>query len=329
MKTIGEYVGHTPDPRSFQPGELFVDGRCAMGVEFEIENLDNFSGGRLKTSFVQMIKDGSLRNGGREFILGARNAMGQTLPVNGKDLEDGLLALDNALKGYEDDGYERPQCTERTSVHLHLDVRDLEWPELQKFVGLYTIFEDVLFRYAGEDRKASAYCKPIGRTSSIRENLGVLLTRDVDALGGILEQADKYDGLNLEAVKKFGSIEIRIHRGTTDIREVIEWINVIQSLKIAAKSGDISLHELPELVSSLGLMNFFNKVFVDCAVTLDPYADEMSILQGVRVVQDLIHQKDFDRETQHYQFSKKGSKSKNDSILHKFAAKHDRKVYTN
>jgi hypothetical protein len=121
-----------------------------------------------------------------------------------------------------------------------LDVRDLETSQLIGLIILYTILEPLIFKWIGQDRENSIFCIPYYKAD---ESLAqaVELVRSV-----IADEANKskltfasskkfarYAALNLNALHKYGSVEFRHMRTTHDFDRVVDWINIIQSLKAA------------------------------------------------------------------------------------------------
>lgn len=206
-----------------------------VGVEVELEKV------RLKAnppSSWQTINDGSLKLEGKEFI---------TVPIRFCYLEQELERLFGSMSP-------PPHISSRCSIHVHMNARDFVQEELFRFVILYLIFEKSLFNFSG-GRSSNIFCSPLYEdTPYVREQIGKLLKGD----GAIAYMAwKKYFALNLcpiwgqqDESKRTGTIEFRHMAGTTNIEYIIEWINLIVSLKIAAKKM-----KTDELIRDLMVMN--------------------------------------------------------------------------
>jgi hypothetical protein len=110
--------------------------------------------------------------------------------------------------------------------------------ELEKFLILYLIFERSLYRVSG-DRWHNNFCVPLyNYPINVKEMLHSL------SKGEFYNSWFKYYGLNLSPIfggesSKIGTIEFRHLIGTKDINHILLWVNLITSLKIAAKRMNI------------------------------------------------------------------------------------------
>ena len=82
-------------------------------------------------------------------------------------------------------------------------------------------------------------------------------------------QWGKYNALNIaplwgdmdNGVKALGTIEFRHMEGTTDINRIIEWINLIVSLKIYTKKSNTE--DLLKMLSTMNSTSDYNYLVVD------------------------------------------------------------------
>ncbi|NIP41352.1 MAG: hypothetical protein GWO28_01230 [candidate division Zixibacteria bacterium] len=277
MAKVGRLFDKAPDVRSVESSELFkFDG--LYGIEIELERMRNAS--ELEMKYWRLVNDGSLRNHGIEFVL--------TQPLGGADIPRALSELEKAiLKGRFD-----PSLTDRTSVHVHMDVRELSNTELSKLIILYTIFERVLFQYAGPHRWGNIFCMPIEYAqlqipilTDIPENDGHLFA---DAVFSGSRGIDRYSALNLLALPRFGSLEFRMHQGEWRAEQLLRWVSILACLKEEARSSD----EIPDIhtnISSNGPLGYLRKVFGSYAHHLE-YDDAVNdIMNGVRLSQDILY----------------------------------------
>lgn len=199
-----------------------------MGVEIELENIhDGYKIGTNTTT-----EDGSLKVHGMEFV---------TIPLKLRYLEVELTRIFRGLKA--------PLVSSRCSTHVHMNVRDMTPDQLLNMVMLYTIFERGLYRLTG-DRWNSNFCVPIGLNPKILDNAFY-------HWNGVSQWSwNKYMGLNLcpiwggDGSKKIGTVEFRQMHGSTDVKEIIGWCNMIAALKRAAQSMDQE-----ELIAHIRTMN--------------------------------------------------------------------------
>lgn len=309
--TIGKSLGMLPDTRKWQRSERIADNSTFIGVEIELENLRYFTEkycNQVKASGLwNIVKDGSLRDSGLEFIMSTANNQ----PLKGADILRALLAFKRGIKEYIIDGYPPPECTKRTSVHVHMDVRDISYEQLQKLILLYTVFEDTFFKWADPERKFSNYCRSIEYSDDIIDRMGVLVG-SADASGGaikhLLETGNKYDACNYLSIRQRGSLEFRLMRGTYDTTLILRWINILLCLKLAAKDESIVIHSFPDDMSQRGIGSLIDQVFGTWGFFLKDYATDGDILNGVRLAQDILINSDIrDLEEKFSQHSPKTS----------------------
>ena len=132
------------------------------GIEVEVENLNET---RLAIEHSwQVGTDGSLRNTGREFIL---------YPSKPKHIEEAINHLFNQLPP-------KAHFSPRTSIHVHLNCRDLTLKQIYNIVILYQCFEDLIYDFAGKERKKSIFCVPIGNTQYYNGFKGMMTARDTN-----------------------------------------------------------------------------------------------------------------------------------------------------
>lgn len=210
-------------------GEIpIVGGYTFIGLEVELENISKDNVENLSKSTWTSVVDGSLKNKGREFV---------TIPIRFRYLEVELKRLFSGLIS--------PVTSSRCSVHVHINVRDMTTDELASFIVLYSIFERALYRFSG-DRWDSNFCVPIQASPSYPCRLlqSLKLTPHNTQIVWY-----KYMGFNvcpifgLDGSDRIGTIEFRHLKGTMDINLIINWINLIISLKIAAKTTSLSYLE--------------------------------------------------------------------------------------
>jgi len=240
MRKLGEVLGHIEE-RTYDSDNNWILPKNIVGIELEVENIrkthqyrphDNNAPFMLNGMW-RCVSDGSLRNSGAEFV---------SAKLFGKDLTAGLGALSEYLSNVES----KHTFSHRTSVHIHLDVRDMTMETLSNMFQLYCMVERPLFRYSG-GREHNEYCIPLYQSQAAREAFSSMFNKDgrlyrhlsdPDERSVIRDEINgtyiKYMGLNILPISTYGSVEFRHHKGTSDIVEISRWINMIYSLKKAA-----------------------------------------------------------------------------------------------
>lgn len=211
-----------------------------VGIEVEVENVAQI--GNLRPAHSWRVEnDGSLRNGGIEYI---------SHPTEPKDVESIITYL------YDDIIPKEAHFSPRTSVHVHMNCRNLTFKQIYNIVLTYQCFEDLLYDFAGSERKKSIFCVPVGNTNyylHLKEHL---------------DQADcppwhKYTGLNLGPLREYGTIEFRHLRGTRNKQTIYTWLHYLYTMYNFAINIDTA--ELEKLIKDVSFNhNFFDlgyKVF--------------------------------------------------------------------
>ena len=151
------------------------------------------------------------------------------------------------------------RVSHRCSIHVHLDFSHKTQYELLKFITLYALFEDQFFNTAGPERKDNHFCIPLPDAPRFVEQ-AIQSFQDGDY--SLFAREDmRYMALNLNALFKFGSVEIRLHEGTSDWDRIEAWVEALYSLVAFAtdKKNTLTPPNYIELVSRLGLDGFAQK----------------------------------------------------------------------
>jgi hypothetical protein len=184
----------------------FTPKQFVCGCEFEIESILNWEnlGG-----FVSVEEDHSLRNNGKEF---------KTPPVGFElALETFRILHDNIKLGPN-------PFSERTSIHVHVNVRDLSLKDVRNLILTYALLEPLFFEFAGETRKGSIFCVPLSYTylpSLYKHPITMLLDK---------WKNNKYTAFNLLPITSFGTVEFRHLYGTGDEQVFTTWLTAIKEL---------------------------------------------------------------------------------------------------
>jgi hypothetical protein len=181
---------------------------CIAGAELEIESIRDFSSSWLADHGINVENDGSLRNGGKEFLLPPSTC--KDLLILFKGIHSGIL-----VKG-------RDPYSVRTSTHIHVNCLYSTPQQVKNLLLLYSIFEPLAFSYVGEERMNNIHCVPLNFTT-IPNKYGLRLTQQV-------ERWHKYTAFNLLPLRELGTVEFR-HLGGTDDPEIFgTWLKFIETL---------------------------------------------------------------------------------------------------
>jgi hypothetical protein len=230
--------------KQYSPQINLIDNQTFIGIEMEVERIYRTSG------FLQInegtflwrnTEDNSLRNDGREFV---------SLPIRGDNIPFALEVINAHFK--KDKTCLQHEFSDRTSVHIHMNARDLSIEQVMTFTLAYLLVEPLLYKFVGGDRAKNIFCVPITE-SNLSYVVGRMMTsfengKLKDCLAHSLNW-QKYTGLNLLPLSVYGTIEFRHMTGTSDEQTLLTWINLILSLKKYALS--VSYSTLKDLILSL------------------------------------------------------------------------------
>lgn len=281
MKKVYEHFEHDgmyPELRTYAEDSAWVLPGCGIGIELEYENFRSRPGAFGK-GYWMAVEDGSLRSTeeGEPYELKLR------MPLSGADLTQALSDMAVYLRGRRN-----ISVSPRTSLHVHMDVREMPVDKLCMLVVLFAIFERPLFRYCGADREGNNFCLPLAAAEAALNSID--FEQMVENLDRVVRYIPKYSALNLGAIRRFGSVEFRCHPGTRDMDRVREWVNILMCLKRAAMEMRYTAEDLPRMVSEIGGDRLGHEVFGGDYAALLMYPDFVShTLEGVRYAQDLIY----------------------------------------
>jgi hypothetical protein len=197
MTTVAEHYGHSDKGSDF-----------LCGVEFEIETIQ--SHGDAEKYFV-IEKDNSLRNSGYEYKCG---------PLDYATTLERFKFLHNTLDYSE----EEDAFSERTSIHVHVNVRSLSLAQLRQLTLTYALLEPLFFEFVGEKRAGSIYCVPLSYTY-----LPSLYNKNPVSLVD-LGKWHKYTAFNVLPIRDLGTVEFRHMYGTNDFATFHTWLTTIYEL---------------------------------------------------------------------------------------------------
>ncbi len=198
------------------------------GVEVEIE------GCRAKElAGWNVTEDHSLRNNGLEFISKIGKRVHHLYPM--------LEQLFSVAKE------ENWQVSDRTSIHVHINVQNLSMDQLNSLLILYTVFERSLFAYACDERRNNIFCVPIE----------YCMTHGEQTLRGLIDHSAKYAAMNMRAVREKGTVEFRQMNTNFDAENVFKWVLMLALIKRAAQH--IPLIDVKSSIKSLKYSSDYDK----------------------------------------------------------------------
>lgn len=276
-----------------------------VGVEVELEGIGFLP---FKLKHWNQKSDDSLKDNGVELVFKE--------PKAGTSI---LSALDELKQVFA----LKPRATSRTSIHIHVDVIDMEFRQFINLLKTYVILEKILYRLGGFERYSNNNCLPVSTNIDFIKTVD-LLERNVgndNNILRILNQSNKYSGCNLLSVVMFdeneprfndklknvvrrGSLEFRMHEGTTDSERILNWIRVLLKLKTYSMNNNIE--DIINSFSMMGGMPFISNVFQDMTpyivdnINIPDYQIEHELYEGVRNLQFIVHINQLDLISKEY-----------------------------
>ena len=251
-----------PHPENFK-------GEIGLEIEVEGKNLP-----KAIKSYWKVERDGSLRGESAEYILKAPIKRTQVKPFV-KYLAKQFVAAKAHL-----------DFSMRTSVHVHVNVADMNMVQCYTFVMLYLLFEDLMASFAGPSRVGNLFC---------------LRARDAEFFVDCLTKMAKtrvfnpepemlrYASVNVCAIQKFGSVEFRALRGTIDHEIIGTWVYLLTSILDASLNYKSPLEVVGDL-SRLGPEKMLQNVFGENwqLLTQDPGWENL-VWDAARLVQEVAY----------------------------------------
>ena len=252
MPNVASLLGHKVDKRSYASSNQLVSNSL-VGIEIELEEI-----GRNPPTIEgwEAVAEGSLRRRGLEYRLRE--------PLFGRDLITALENMEQRVANYIDFTGVSNILDENTSVHVHIDCRDLDTVQLANFVLLSILFEQILFEFAAPERENNIFSLSLARAErEIKSAADVIqsLLDDPEQLHRHTGRSSKYASINLAALAEFGSIEFRAHRGEYRATPLLQWVNVLLSLKNAAVKGTVTPENYSELIHTQSPATFIRNIF--------------------------------------------------------------------
>jgi len=273
-----------------------------IGVEVEAEHIMSRPQ-LLNTSFWDIKNDGSLRDGGREFVF--------KYPMFGKDAENALRNLEQSLddlrRQYVGRQAEVPKYSHRTSVHVHVDIRDMSPIQLFSMIQNYVIFEKILFNFiereTGVDRTESPFTVPYWECPinylASWQDIFDLQERDneqeyIQEVNRVLEHISmgagfKYSACNFNTVFNIGTIEFRQMAGTHNFELLDKWVRILLYLKKFSMEHTADPEQILMNVSAGGPDNYVRECFRELADDLYFPDIDREVYRGVRRAQDMVY----------------------------------------
>lgn len=246
---VGQVVDKMPAAHLRRSDPTLIDSETLLGVEVEVEGCSkNLPSARKETGYWTAKEDNSLREGGREFVFSE--------PLFGADVVAAVRFL------CEEAEKQKWIISERTGIHVHVDMRGMELEKFQNFCVLYALTEPLIYKWVGDKRERNIHCLPWYIADADLEQISAIFRQPKTAINNI-KNINRYAGLNLNSLLSFGTAEFRQLKTTFSAERILEWINILLSLRVAAVSWQGDPSQLIPEMKLLGAFGFAHKIFGD------------------------------------------------------------------
>jgi hypothetical protein len=255
------------------------EGDVGIEIEAEFGKARDIAQG---FKYWELHDEGSLRNG-IEFV-----TRGAT-PIKG--LDDVLNELGDFLKNNKIKFID----SKRASVHVHLNVQNFTLLHLYNALCCYWLVEPLLIDYCGAHRKGNLFCLTLPNADAIHSQVCQGLKNFRFFEGFKQRDMYRYSSINLEALYKFGTVEIRTMRCTQDTELIKDWTKNLHRLVHAAKEFNSPTHiadVASKSISEIFLQKFFTKSFIQDLRSTYRGDFNMAIHENLMYVMDLANSRD-------------------------------------
>ena len=210
-------------------------GKIGIEVEAEFTREPN----ELRSLSWRTITDGSLRGIGYEYVLSS--------PVSHKASKAVIKELYNH---FDSSAANSPRNSDNCSVHVHLNMLDHSLEDLTIIVCCYIILEPLLMQLCSDHRKGNLFCLQTLDSQFVFRNIERIYKDDCN----FDMQSFKYGGINLSALRRYGSLEFRHLNFPVSEKQLNQWVDIL--LEIEENALRYYKGSAEEVVSSFSEQTF-------------------------------------------------------------------------
>ncbi len=246
-----------------------------IGIEIETEGKNLFDAPLL---WWHAKGDGSLRpyegHEPKEYVL--REPITPPEVIEALDYLNDRMAIKSEL-----------HLSHRCSVHLHMNCQHLLLKQVLTIMCLYFVFEELLVEWCGEERVSNIFCL---RGVDAQHYINVIENCiKTDTYGMLKDDSVRYSSCNPASLSKFGSLEFRALRGTTEKDVITTWMGILLALREAALSFDDPT-DIITAFESMSLKEFVVFALGDYAKIFAKHKNlKETIWRGIRLIRELVY----------------------------------------
>ena len=259
-----------------------------IGIELELEGFGAESMGYSPDlSYFVAHRDPSLRGDCVELVL--------RRPVTRREFHNKVIPEFIKLK---EGSRFKPSLSHRCSYHVHLDFSHKTLYTFIKFATLYACFEQFFFEKAGAERKGNHFCLRLYEADKyVRDLVSAIQRQDFSFTAN---ENLRYMAFNLQALFKFGSVEIRLHEGTADEVRIAQWVDVLLELvDFAQDNFDMKPEDIIFSISAETFEGFTRKYLPKTWGFIADIYHNVGVRMAVDVSQDLAFSLDWGNAPTH------------------------------
>jgi hypothetical protein len=182
----------------------------------------------------------------------------------------------------------------RTSLHVHVNVLEHSFTELMTSVCTYWLLDNLMVEYCGPERSGCIYCLRLKDAEALVKITAQSLHDYTRPLGGIAENV-RYSSQNLASVGKLGTLEYRAMRGTLDPEVIDRWSTnlflLVDNSKKFWKTPSIMMDAFWKMKKKDFLDTLFDYSFVKELTSIKGWED--MIQENVGIVCDVAYMHDW------------------------------------
>lgn len=221
--------------------ELEPSGRSALPRDGHLEAIKTPKTG----AGWRSVEDGSLRNGGREYIVSA--------PI----LKEELPAAVEALWGVFSLMGVQLGNSNRCSTHVHINASGLTVNQLTSVIVLWGTFEEAIINWCGEERTKNHFCLSTKDTGSLVQAWDRMLSTGQI---GHFDRNLRYSALNVNPIWDRGSIEFRCGPAADTPDIPVKWASFIHDFVNYAVKAYPNPEQIAHDLSERGGWNIFQDI---------------------------------------------------------------------
>jgi hypothetical protein len=220
-----------------------------------------------------MTSDGSLRGESGEYV-----------SRGGLKLDDAERAIIELRQLFQNSTL-NPSA--RCGVHVHISIQDMLVEHFTNLCILYYILEPIILYKCGPDRQGNLFCLSAAMTEWPLEWL--TRARQEGTIQPIPSDSVKYAALNLGAIFRYGSLELRSIPTPVDVKDILPWVQLLARLKdYSITHNDASSYiRGVSLQTPIGWLGHVlgDEVSAWLIKGMSPAQVESLLYEGVRIVQ--------------------------------------------